>query len=409
LSSQEDNRDGLYRGVWDGTPGEFVVIGDFSYTNAPKNPKAIEAWAEEYQKEMDKPATPTSLYGWVGRRYGVWPSRKLLKEALAPREAEPEVSASEVEAWATMRATVSDNLGAFKRLQAEDARPTVKGYTVPPDDGDVENIWAFADTAFSKVEAKSNKKQAQSITLPDEPVALALLSDPHFGNPGTNYKRAKLDAELIAATPGMYVGTLGDITDNWIVGKLTSLQRGQALGFELEKKIARDWLKILMPKLCFFVSGNHDLWTSKVAGIDPYKEMLAGKEVLYDEHEAIFDINHSGCSYLTVGRHSWRGTSPLNPTHGIERAWVDYLYDIAIGGHLHTWSLCRPFVRNNKRRFAIQMGTSKQFDSFAREIGFPATEGVGSAALVFRPNAEPHFFPDLKDAASYLGYLRGKQ
>jgi hypothetical protein len=64
-----------------------------------QKPDAISAWAREYEDEKGKPATPTSLRGWVGRKYGVWLSRKLLEEVLAPKEAEPEISIEEATAF----------------------------------------------------------------------------------------------------------------------------------------------------------------------------------------------------------------------------------------------------------------------------------------------------------------------
>jgi hypothetical protein len=392
-------------------------------------------WAKRYEELLGKPATPSSLYGWVGRRYGVWPSRKLLEEVLAPTfEAEPEVSASEVEAWAAMRAHESfatpKSTGLVDKMlqavmeggevppldlmrQAEDARPTVEGYTVPEADGDISNIWQFAATGYGKVEAKAALKAAQRITFPaseeGRAVAFAFLADPHFGNPGTDYARAKADADLIAATDGMYAGTMGDITDNWIVGKLTALQRNQSIAMALEKKLANDWLNILLPKLLFFVAGNHDLWTVKMSGVDPYKEYLAGKEVLYDEHEAQFDLHlPDGTSQNVLGRHQYKGKSDLNPTHGIEKVWEHYDYDIALGAHLHPFSMCREFVKRGKRRYAVQLGTYKRHDDYAREIGYPPTEGVGSGAFVFAPNAAPQWFNDIRVAAAFLRYLREK-
>jgi hypothetical protein len=143
-----------------------------------------------------------------------------------------------------------------------------------------DNIWQFAIDAQKVVFEKHARKQRQAITLPNEPVAIAFLSDLHIGSAGTDYQAIKVDAELIAATPGMYAGFHGDGTDNWIVGKLTALQRGQAIGFDAERLLFESWIDLIAPKLLWWVEGNHDDWTEKLVGSSPNRAALQGARAI---------------------------------------------------------------------------------------------------------------------------------
>ena len=46
------------------------------------------------------------------------------------------------------------------------------------------------------------------------------MGDQHIGNAGTDYRRMYDEAELINSIPGAYVWQMGDVVDNFIVGKL---------------------------------------------------------------------------------------------------------------------------------------------------------------------------------------------
>ncbi len=136
------------------------------------------------------------------------------------------------------------------------------------------NIWQFAIDAQKVVFEKHARKQKQAITLPDEPVAIAFLSDLHIGSAGTDYQAIKADAELIRDTPGMYAGFHGDGMDNFIIGKLQALQRGAAVGFDAERILFESWIDLVAPKLLWWVEGNHDLWTEKLVGVNPNRAYI---------------------------------------------------------------------------------------------------------------------------------------
>jgi hypothetical protein len=278
----------------------------------------------------------------------------------------------------------------------------------PPSD----DPWAWAIAAQERRSRRGADAAARHVvTLPAEPVAVAFLSDLHTGSAGTDYRAMRADAETVRDTPGMYAVFHGDGTDNWIVGKLTGLQRGQALDGDDEWEVFAAWVAMVAPKLLCVVSGNHDLWTLKMAGVDRLGELVRGLRVIYRQHEAAFTLAHGPTARRVKVRHKWRGSSLYNPTHGLEVGWDrgDDDFDWSVGGHTHIATLIRPFYRHDRPRFAILTGTYKQADAFGQELGFPRPKGRGCGAMVLHPDGRQWPFTELDEAADFLAWLREKE
>lgn len=272
----------------------------------------------------------------------------------------------------------------------------------------VENIWTFVQEAQQIVFEKQQRRGNQSIKLPDEPVAIAFLSDLHIGSAGTDYTAIREDAEMIQHTPGLYAGFHGDGTDNWIVGKLTSLQRGQAVGFDAERLLFESWVSMVADKLLWWVGGNHDQWSEKLIGSSPDRALIKDKLILWDRNQCAVKIKHCGIERTALIRHKWRFNSVFNASHGLQVGWergdVDYTW--AIGGHTHIGTYCHPFHRHNKRRYAILTGAYKKVDGFGEEIGFASPKDNGCGAMVLNVDGSQVFFDTLAPAVDYLAYLR---
>ena len=103
-------------------------------------------------------------------------------------------------------------------------------------------------------------------------------------------------------------------------------------------------------------------------------------------------------------RHRWKYSSVFNVTHGIEVGWerggVDF--DLALGGHTHVGTFCRPFLRHGKMRLAVLTGTYKTNGEYGRELGLPLPHGTGSGAHVFFPGEPPLFCQTVQRAAWIL-------
>lgn len=308
--------------------------------------------------------------------------------------------------WRAHCRELGHNVG-YGTGEATVSEPSIFGSTAQDELDTVDELWERAKAHQQKVEARIALKKNQTIELPNEPMALAFLSDVHFGSPNTDYVRAQQDALLVAATEGMYAEFHGDLGDNWIVpGKLTAQSRNQSMTLTDEGRMAVDWLETIGESLLVVVAGNHDNWTYQLAGVDALKNSLVNRQVLYDAHEVVWKMQVGPSSWTLKSRHKWRGFSKFNHTHGIEVGWENDRFDIGVGGHTHTGTWCRPFGKDNKRRHAVVTGTYKLEDGYAKQLGMPATMGLGCGAMLFHPDGRTHWCDDLETAADFLAYWR---
>jgi hypothetical protein len=250
---------------------------------------------------------------------------------------------------------------------------------------------------------KNIEEQKQVITMPNKPFALALLSDMHGGGK-SDYEAIERDIEIITSTDGMYVGNLGDDTDNFINNKLMWVQMHQPTTHDMETRFLEWLFAKLSGHVLFWVSGNHNNWTSKVSGIDYIREGLKGTKCLYNSSQIFFTLKWGDNQQNWLVRHKWKYSSIFNTTHGIEVGWerVGFNFDVGCGGHTHIATLCRPFIREDKKRYAILLGTYKIRDSFSREIGYAKSFGTGSGAFVYHPDGRQLWCEDLSIARDLL-------
>jgi len=292
----------------------------------------------------------------------------------------------------------------------EPDEPEVYGLTADYLPETTDEVW---DRAFAIQDRKAKVEKLrsyQAITFKGGPIGWAWLSDLHFGG-DADYRQIRRDAVIIRDTEGMYASFNGDASNNWIVSKLSRLQREQRLAHDDEWVLFADVLRTLGRKLKVVSLGNHDLWTLVLSGVDRVRDFVTDTKVLYDEHEVVYHIIVGESSWKIKQRHSWRGRSVFNPTHGIEVAWqrAGDEFDIGVGGHDHYGTICRPFFRHGKKRFAVKVGTYSMPNGYGREIGAHPSMDRGCGAMIFQDGKEPEFFNDLETAAEFLGYLRQKE
>lgn len=282
--------------------------------------------------------------------------------------------------------------------------------TIPKHDVDITDLLPYFNKIADRATAKNERQQNQAITLPPAPCAVALFGDQHFGGK-CDYPRLHADAELVATTPNMYAVQVGDVADNFIIGKLVAIQKQQATTFDQEARFAIWWVRRIGPSMLAWCGGNHESWTRKVSGIDFWRTALQDCLCLYDPHQIRFKLCQGDHSWQVMIRHKWRHSSIFNATHGIEVGWERVSsFDIGVGAHTHVATLCRPFVREGIRRYAVLLGTYKLRDEYARELGFAQTapDSNGSGAFVFPGDGRAIWEDDLRTAAEILNMYREK-
>lgn len=288
--------------------------------------------------------------------------------------------------------------------------PEVRGITVAPVPDD--SVLQRAISIQRQKAGVETGRNAQRVVIPGtEPFAWAWLSDLHIGD-GADYEQLFRDAEIIRDTDRMWCSFNGDACNNWIVGKLAHLQRGQQLSHDDEWRLLEEWLGILGDKLRVVSLGNHELWTFTLAGVNRMKDHLArgGVSILYDDHEVVYDLVLGDSSWRVKQRHAWRWSSIFNPTHGIEVGLQrgDDDFDIGVGGHTHLGTLCRPFYFHGRRRYAVLIGTYSRWGKYGRQLGLPPSKDRGCGAMVFQAGRPPTFLDDLETSARFLSFLGGE-
>ena len=309
-----------------------------------------------------------------------------------------------------MPANPSDEVRrAHEKIDAEAGLndPATLFGTIPEHNVDIEDIRPYLNMIGDRATTKNAVQSSQEIILPNKPVAIAMFGDQHFGGK-CDYRRLLADADLVAGTPNMFVIQGGDVADNYIIGKLIAVQKQQATTYDMELRAAIWWVQRVAPSMIVWCGGNHESWTRKVSGIDFWRTKLEHCKCLYDPNQIRFTLKHCGYSWEWMVRHKWRHSSVFNPTHGIEVGYDRVApFDIGVGFHTHVATLCRPFIRDGKVRYATLIGTYKLRDEYARELGFPNTApNGGSGAYVFPGDGRAIWEDDLQTAAEILNMYR---
>lgn len=269
-------------------------------------------------------------------------------------------------------------------------------------------LWEGAIADQAKLEAAIEEPWYPITAEGILPFAFAFMSDAHMGSPYVNYKLLRQHTQIVKETPGMNLIVVGDEHDNMMTEKLYHARFENTIPMSQELLMFKYWLEDIQDDCLAYVTGNHDLWSYKKAGID-LAELLLPRTVLYDKYEVRIVIKlYNGREWKVRIRHRWPGRSYLNLTNGLERDWQFCPYDIAIGGDYHDGTICREFIRDGQVRFAILLGTYKNLDDpFHKMVNKQQSPHVGSATIIFHPNGTMEWQRDIEQAAEYLTWLRG--
>jgi len=246
------------------------------------------------------------------------------------------------------------------------------------------------------------RKESQVISFDHGPVAFAFVADAHIGGKGVDYKRLFDEAVIISETPGMHVGFVGDLVDNFVTQKLVTLQKFSRFTVEDEWVLAKRYLEILRPKV--ICGGNHDFWTEKVSGIPYLREVIeqAMSDAIYDPFQVDITINVGGREYPGRIRHKWRWNSRYNPSWGIENSnRFDQSFVWGVGAHTHISGLIREFTTGGETKIAAVCGAYKRIDDFAISGGYPRANPDTAVVIVFAEEGMVGF-SNLRFAVDYM-------
>lgn len=291
------------------------------------------------------------------------------------------------------------------------AVPIIEGALDTLQTVDEEAVWQRA-VELSRARLAERRREGR-LVFDYGTIGLAFLADLHLGGEGVDYQRIDREIDRILATPGLYVVAVGDLLDNFIIGKLMALRIDQTpFRISEEWALVRRVLRRLAPRLVASVAGNHDNWTGLLAGVDYFREVteqIVGRHILYDRHELRFTVQVGEAAVPFKARHKWRGASMYNPTHATEReAKFDgsYYWRVGVAAHTHAAGVVREFNNRGQTGLACLCGSYKVDDEYATASGFPAPNGATAVVVVVDEDGDFWGTSNLSAACKYLSAVQ---
>lgn len=349
--------------------------------------------------------------GWVEISNAIGKSTDALRKKWAALAANGPVGATEAPPTAESMEMENAALRArLARLEAKDGRRRQE-VTAAADD-DPEEDW---ESAWKKSEDDSARRIARAAKLTQlvtrfeekKPVAVAFVSDQHVA-PGTpvDFRRMREDAELIAATEGLYAVLGGDAVDNHI--RILPAMLASRSQPEDQWHLFNYYLEIFADKVLAMVAGNHDLWTNQVAGVDVLRMIADRQKVRYSQSEAYLALDVAGVPYKIGVRHQYRMNSSFNQTHSVKQ-WMrlgEEEFDVGCVCHHHEASQ-ESFLYRGKHRVAIRPGSYQVTSAYSAQYGWNRSVPLCPTVIFFPGERRLQAFFDVRDAAEALTWLRG--
>jgi hypothetical protein len=239
------------------------------------------------------------------------------------------------------------------------------------------------------------------------PVGLTVLGDPHVDDDGCDIARLESDLNICTNTAGLFLGHVGDITNNWI-GRLAAKYADQVARKSDAKKLI-EWVLKGRPNL-FAIKGNHDMWQDT----NLIDWALDNTSTVSQPHGVRLQLNFpQGESMRIHARHDFPGNSIYNASHGLRRETLFGFKDhILLAGHRHVDAHAmvahpdEPYVSHLYR-----VSGYKIIDDYADERRFIPMRFAPSVTLILNPMADlpaerVKGFWDTEAAADYLTWLR---
>jgi len=281
---------------------------------------------------------------------------------------------------------------------------------MPEEDDTDDDLVARRVEAFRRYAQRAEREATRTVTFnASEPIGIVAVGDPHADDDGCDWPELLRVVRTVGATPGMYGWNVGDVTNNWI-GRLVRLWAHQSSTEDDADRLAA-WLMRSMPWL-MLVLGNHDRWQSasvqaaaKAAGVHHVARHLGRIEFAFP----------NGASVRVEGRHTYKGSSIYNPTHGLARgALWDQWGDVYIAGHHHEASTQRVFRQDGRLVTLVKARGFKRYDDYAAEHQFADVPHGHAPTVIIDPTARSvtgrvQVIEDIEDAADLLTWMRRRR
>ena len=288
------------------------------------------------------------------------------------------------------------------------AVPVIENALAELEEIDEEAEWQRAVVEYRKQAERLRRSRAGRLAFDYGAVCLVFMADTHLGGTGVDVESIDRDIDLILATPGAYIVAVGDLLDNFIIGKLLALQMDTPFTVDAQWALVRRMLRRMAPRLVASVGGNHDNWTRLLSGVDYFRdvhEQIIGRHILYGRHELRVTVQVGDATFPIKVRHKWRGFSQYNPTHGPEKDAKfngGYPWRVGVAAHTHVGGYVREFNRGGQTALAVQCGTYKRIDEYAEANDFPEPNDAAAVAVVFDEDGDVWGTSSLRAAMKYM-------
>lgn len=271
----------------------------------------------------------------------------------------------------------------------------------------VEQLWGKVEEQTAEDVVRHEHERMIDVAIDDDrPIGLVFASDQHIRQSGPiMVRRMREDAELVAATDGLYGILGGDGVDNHIKHR-----EAMANGGDKPKdswRLYDHYIGLWDRKLLAMVSGNHDDWTRDFTGVDQVKTLAGRNAVHYAPDEALIRLALGTQPYRILMRHQFQYNSKFNLGHTVKRLWEmgNDDFDVGVVGHHHQ-AACEPFQKHGVWRWALRPGSYQLSSSHSRRYGYAHSYPTCPTVILYPNRREIMGILDVWQAASYLTWLR---
>jgi len=217
------------------------------------------------------------------------------------------------------------------------------------------------------------------------------------------------DAKHISNTDNFYAILCGDMMDNHILIQEAMLNSNSSP--KLQWKLFKHYLNIFKDKILCSISGNHEYWTKKIAGLDLLENYFQGINVLYGSHSYLLDVKFpNGFNVKIKVRHKYRFNSSDNLTHCVKKMLKEGAddFDIGVIAHHHQSEITK-FYYKGKERIAVRIGTYLLYDTYADKSGFENSTNNMPVVIINPATQQLSFCWDVKEAKEIIEVLNSKR
>lgn len=271
-----------------------------------------------------------------------------------------------------------------------------------PSEIPVEEVWEEFEKQNERKIAKHKNDGRYVAKFPNEVIAVSFISDQHIaGNNIVALKRMREDAELIAATPGLYACLGGDSIDNHIKHRAAVLHARSTPGDQYE--LFDYYLSLFSDSILGVITGNHDDWSPQIAGVDVIGAICKKHGIACSSDEARISAKVGKITYKLAWRHKYRFNSSMNQTHS-PKQWYRFgpePFDIGVVCHHHETAI-EASLMHGQQTWTCRPGSYQINSAYGRQSGYNDSMPACPTFILFPNERRIVGFPDVRDAVTTL-------